>query len=99
MAGAFNRPSGQRGTSARNGVVICGFLDTGEGRISRPFHFQEAYMQKWEYKVIYLGDSGDGDYDRTVNNMLDHYGAQGWELVSVDRFRHYFKRLSSDSSN
>ncbi len=56
-------------------------------------------MQKWEYKVIYLGDAGNRDFDTTVNEMLNHYGAQGWELVSVDRFRHYFKRLSSDLSN
>ncbi|MFS8084855.1 MAG: DUF4177 domain-containing protein [Acidobacteriota bacterium] len=56
-------------------------------------------MQKWEYMVIYLGRAGDSNFDRTVNEMLNHYGAQGWELVAVDRFRHYFKRLSSDSSN
>jgi hypothetical protein len=56
-------------------------------------------MQKWEYKVIYLGDAGNSDFDKTVNAMLDHYGALGWELVSVDRFRHYFKRLSPNSSN
>jgi len=56
-------------------------------------------MQKWEYTVVYLGDAGDRDFDRTVSEMLNYYGAQGWELVAVDRFRHYFKRLSPDSSN
>jgi len=53
-------------------------------------------MQKWEYKVIYLGSAGDANFDATVNEMVDHYGAQGWELVAVDRFRHYFKRPISN---
>lgn len=57
-------------------------------------------MQKWEYKVVYLGGGTEpGNFDATVNDMLDHYGKQGWELVSVDRFRHYFKRPIPDSSN
>lgn len=56
-------------------------------------------MQKWEYIVVYLGGIEPINYDKMVNEMVNHYGAQGWELVAVDRFRHYFKRISSESSN
>lgn len=56
-------------------------------------------MQKWEYKVVYLGGVEPHKFDELVNEMVNHYGAQGWELVAVDRFRHYFKRLSSEISD
>jgi hypothetical protein len=53
-------------------------------------------MQKWEYKIVYLGGVEPNNYDALVSDMVNHYGAQGWELVAVDRFRHYFKRPVSD---
>lgn len=40
-------------------------------------------MKKWEYLVVDLCglDTGKSIYD--YNEMLDHYGNDGWELVSV----------------
>jgi hypothetical protein len=45
-------------------------------------------MRRWQYKVvqqkILLGQGGsDGDEDRNREAMLDRYGREGWELISV----------------
>ena len=52
----------------------------------------EPTPKRWEYIVIqYVGSlwSGTGDWDHSelegfsTEQMLNHYGAQGWELVNV----------------
>ena len=49
-------------------------------------------MMRWEYMVIqYVGSiwSSDGEWDRpelegfSTERALNHFGAQGWELVSL----------------
>ncbi len=45
-------------------------------------------MRRWQYKVVQqktlLGMGGtEGDEDRTREAMLNRYGSEGWELVSV----------------
>jgi hypothetical protein len=45
---------------------------------------------EWEYEIA------EADYDCTTKDLLDWYGREGWELVSVARVErtlmHYFKR-------
>lgn len=52
----------------------------------------EHLMVRWEYIVIqYVGSlwSNTGDWDRpelngySTEQMLNHFGAQGWELINV----------------
>lgn len=45
--------------------------------------------QKWQYDIYYLGSMWD---EAKVLEVLDSYGKDGWELVSVDRKIAYFKR-------
>jgi hypothetical protein len=45
-------------------------------------------MRRWQYKVvqqkILLGQGGsEAAEDRNLEAMLDRYGREGWELVSV----------------
>lgn len=51
---------------------------------------------KWEYKVIKIAFDSN-----TLEDILDHYGDNGWELVSmVDRLGGYklfvFKRMKEE---
>ncbi|MCS3924454.1 DUF4177 domain-containing protein [Methanosalsum natronophilum] len=46
-------------------------------------------MNKYEYKCVLILGMGD----RTTR-VLNEYGAQGWELVDVVLFWHYFKRIT-----
>ncbi len=49
-------------------------------------HFEmEAYMQKWEYKVVDL-DS------KPQESILNELGAQGWQLIAVDGGFAYLQR-------
>ena len=45
-------------------------------------------MQRFEYKCVAILGLGD----RTTR-ILNEYGEQGWELVCVVVFWHYFKRV------
>lgn len=49
-------------------------------------------LPKWEYIVVqYVGSvwSSDGEWDRlelenlSTEQMLNHYGASGWELIKI----------------
>jgi hypothetical protein len=45
-------------------------------------------MRRWQYKVVrervLTGIGGpEPEEDRAREAMLDHYGKQGWELISV----------------
>jgi hypothetical protein len=47
-------------------------------------------MQKWEYKIVYLGNLSSSEPE------LNRLGSLGWELVTVDESsNYYFKRLKS----
>ena len=45
-------------------------------------------MEKWEHKVYRLL------VDRDLDQDLDWFGRQGWELVSADGANHYFRKGS-----
>lgn len=45
-------------------------------------------MVKFEYKVISILSLSE----KKINEMLNEYGIQGWELVHVEGAWHYFKR-------
>lgn len=51
----------------------------------------EGDTMKWEYKRLFVSEYGpeliDGKYGK-----LGEYGREGWELVSVDNGKAYFKR-------
>ena len=50
---------------------------------------------EWEYKIIQIDDisriSQNPEY-MTKEDMLNYYGEQGWELVSVENSVAYFKK-------
>lgn len=48
-------------------------------------------MKKYEYKCVAIMGNGE----RTTR-ILNEYGKQGWELVSVMLFWHYFKKEIQD---
>lgn len=59
-----------------------------------PLSLQEAYMQKWEYKVL----SRSGGPDK-VTVRFNKLGDEGWELVAVDELYAHFRRPKSEISN
>ena len=48
-------------------------------------------MVKWEYLIIINNEF-------IVDSDLNHYGCQGWELISFQNGKIYFKRKISDES-
>jgi hypothetical protein len=44
-------------------------------------------MKKYEYKCIFIWGAGE-----KTTRILNKYGKEGWELVSVFWCWHYFKR-------
>jgi hypothetical protein len=65
-----------------------------------PFH--PSMNPRHEYLIIFDSCSSDPDVDEaTRTSLLNHYGEEGWELVSVcapvktykgESFCYYFKR-------
>ncbi len=39
---------------------------------------------KYQYKVVFYGRSTSGDVTVSMQNILDDYSNQGWELVAVE---------------
>jgi hypothetical protein len=54
------------------------------------FLFEEAYMQKWEYKVL------DAVATPLANVVLNQLGRDGWELVAADGYTFFLKRPLSN---
>jgi hypothetical protein len=50
-------------------------------------HKGDEMVQYWEYKCVFIWGLGEA-----TTRRLNEYGAQGWELVAVWGFWHYFKR-------
>jgi len=48
---------------------------------------EDIFMKKYEYKCVFIWGLGE----RTTR-LMNEYGQQGWELVSVQWCWHYFKR-------
>ncbi len=48
-------------------------------------------MKKWEYKVVDLQIRQHGTLidDHGIEDLLDSFGAEGWELVSVTEVQTY----------
>ena len=38
-------------------------------------------IQKWEYRVITIGSIWSGVKDEALEEMLNEWGAEGWEVV------------------
>jgi hypothetical protein len=39
---------------------------------------------KYQYKVVFYGRSTSGDVTTSMQNILDEYSNQGWELAAVE---------------
>ena len=50
-------------------------------------------MDRWEYKCIPILGGGE-----KTARVLNEYGRDGWELVEVVGFWHYFKRRLADAT-
>lgn len=51
-------------------------------------------MKKWEYKTDLIGYedkrfSGSYFNERNIENVLNEYGKEGWELVSINPMPHW----------
>jgi hypothetical protein len=55
-------------------------------------------MQKWEYKVVnfYTEEDWTKDSIKKWERLLNKYGAERWELVSIHDSLAYFKRPVMD---
>lgn len=40
-------------------------------------------MKSWEYRVVLWDAAIDADEREELNNCINEYGEEGWELVSV----------------
>jgi len=42
-----------------------------------------AEIQKWEYRVEDLGSLLKGPRDQELQDLLDEWGSEGWEVIAV----------------
>lgn len=52
-------------------------------------------MKCWEYKIVY-GSDGSQENVETIEDMLNHLGVNGWELVSAIGPRYKLPTLRED---
>ena len=61
-------------------------------------------LQKWEYRFQTLGSILKGIRDEELQELLDEWGNEGWEIITVTqdqgsgKLRLYAKRLLTDRS-
>jgi len=71
-------------------VIGAMLFGCGAGMVAHEVWESDAIAyegQAWEYTVVYVGYPGS----QKIIETCDTYGAEGWELVTVEKGQAYFK--------